>query len=308
MMIEHVDAIIDLRRYETLEKGATPGRGPAVLERLSETDTVSGRPTSARMDWAVDLGLPLARDHAHVDVLLWLGEAAFEPRGQRTLRALIEVMRAAEVDFAVLGDEELDVGDTARRLGDEALFQSLAGRNIEILARHSFDRIVTNDPHVLHALRNEYPALGGTYAVEHHTTFAAELLKRGKLAPSQAPAVRVTFHDPCYLGRYNHEYDAPRALLDALGLERVEMERAGPRSFCCGWGGGATVTDVPSRVRIPDLRMSQAVSTGATVVAAACPNCAVMLEGTAGDRLEVLDVIELLAARLRSGPARRVAP
>jgi Fe-S oxidoreductase len=302
MLIEHVDAVLDLRRFETLERGATPSGGALLLERLSETDTQAGRELGSRLDWASDLDLPIAREQGRFEVLLWLGEAAFDLRGQRTLRALVEVMRAAHVDFAVLAEEELDVGDVARRLGDEAQFQSLARRNIETLAKYQFTRIVTNDPHVLHVLKNEYAALGGDYHVAHHTTFAASLLQQGKLALAAAPARRVTYHDPCYLGRYNDEFEAPRALIDALGLERVEMDRSRARSFCCGAGGGAAVTDVPSRERIADLRMAEAVGTGASAVAAACPNCALMLDGATGPRLEVIDVIELLAAALRPQP------
>ena len=307
MMIEHVDAVIDLRRFETLEKGATPAKAAQALAALHETDTVSGRALGDRLDWASDLRLPLARDVKTFDVLLWLGESAFDLRGQRTLRALINVMRAANVDFAVLGEEERDIGDVARRLGDEAGFQRLAEENIRALARYRFHRIVTNDPHVLHALKNEYPAFGGRYEVSHHTTFAAGLLAAGLLTLGPVRAGKTAYHDPCYLGRYNGEFEAPRALLDALGLERVEMPRSRTRSFCCGWGGGASLTDIPSKKRIPDLRMAEAKETGASAVAVACPNCTVMLEGVADDPLDVVDVIELLARAVDAGRADEAA-
>ncbi len=298
MLIEHVDAIMDLRRYQTLELGATPGKGSDALSELKAADNPGGRTLASRLDWATDLALPRLADHGNCDVLLWLGDAAFDLRGQRTLRSLVRLLRKAAVDFAVLGADELDCGDLARRLGEEAIFRDLARRNVEILARYRFARILTADPHVLHCLRNEYPAFGGRYEVVHHTRFLADLLAAGRLKPSKISSGAVTYHDPCYLGRYNGEIDAPRTILDRLGLERLEMERSGLQSFCCGGGGGAPLTDIPGRRRIPDLRMDQARSTGAPTVAVACPNCALMLEGVVGPRPSIADVAELLEAAL----------
>lgn len=294
MMIEHVDAVIDLRRFETLERGATPPKAATVLEELRAADNPGGLPLARRMDWAADLGLPLIAGKGACDILLWLGDAAFDLRGQRTLRALVLLLRRAGVDFAVLGADELDCGDTARRLGDEATFQNLAARNIAVLGRYSFRRILTADPHALHVLRNEYPAFGGTFTVVHHTSMLLELIEAGRLAP-RALGRGITFHDPCYLGRYNGEIEAPRRLLDAIGLTRVEMERSGMRSSCCGGGGGAPLTDVAGKRRIPDVRMDHARATGAERVATACPNCTVMLEGVVGKRPDVADIAELVA-------------
>ena len=293
MMIEHVDAVIDLRRFETLERGATPGKAAEALEEMRIADNPGGRPLARRIDWAADLALPLISEREPCDVLLWLGDAAFDMRGQRSLRALIWLLRKADVDFAVLGAEELDCGDLARRLGDEATFQDLARRNIALLRRYRFRRIVTADPHVLHALRNEYPAFGGHYTVIHHTALLLELIEAGRLSP-RGQGGSVTYHDPCYLGRYNGEIEAPRRLLDALGFERREMERSGMRSSCCGGGGGAPLTDVAGKRRIPDVRMEHARATGAERLAAACPNCTVMLEGVTGARLPVADIAELV--------------
>jgi dimethylglycine catabolism B len=303
MMIEHVDAIVELRRHQTLMLGATPGKGATALAELKAADNPGGRSLASRLDWAADLALPtLARlaqaSAGPVDMLLWLGDAAFDLRGQRTLRSLVRLLRQAKVDFAVLGAEELDCGDLARRLGDEALFQDLARRNIAILGKYSFGRILTADPHVLHGLKNEYPALGGRYEVVHHSTLLAELLQSGRLAPTKVLGGAVAYHDPCYLGRYNGEIAAPRAILDRLGVERREMERSGMRSSCCGGGGGAPLTDIPGKQRIPDLRMAQARATGASTLAVACPNCALMLEGVVGPRPVVADVAELLEAAL----------
>jgi len=297
MMIEHVDAVIDLRRYQTLELGATPGKGAEVLEELRATDTVSGRALSTRLDWAADLRLPVLAERGACDVLLWVGEGGFELRAQRTLRAVVKLLHAAKVlDIAVLGEEELDCGDLARRLGDEATFQDLARRNIATLAKYRFNRIVTCDPHVLHALRNEYPALGGHYTVEHHTTFFARMIEEARLTPKPLRQEAITFHDPCYLGRYNGEIEAPRKVLKSIGVKVIEMQRSGLRSSCCGWGGGAAFTDVPGKRRIADVRMEHVRATDAGTVAVACPNCAVMLEGVTQPRAEVTDVAELLWA------------
>ena len=302
MLIEHVDAVVDLRRNLTLERGELPGKAPLALENLALTDNAGGQDPVRRLDWAADLALPLARELGRpFDVLLWLGEGAFDLRGQRTLRALVKVLRHAGVDFAVLGEEEADTGDLARRLGDEAGFQRLARHNVGLLATHRFSRILTADPHVLHALAQEYPAFGGLYDVVHHTSFIAELMTDGQLPTNAAADLQVTYHDPCYLGRYNGVFDAPREVLRGLGAEVREMERSGPRSFCCGGGGGAPVTDVPGKRRIPDLRMDQARETGAPTVVVACPNCAVMLEGASGPRPAVTDIAELVADAL-DGP------
>jgi N,N-dimethylglycine/sarcosine dehydrogenase ferredoxin subunit len=296
MMIEHVDAVIDLRRFQTLELGAAPGKAADALAELREADNPGGRPLAGRLDWAADLALPLLSQKRQTDVLLWLGDGAFELRNQRTLRALVKLLRRAGIDFAVLGEEERDCGDLARRLGDEATFQDLARRNVATLSQYRFARIVTADPHVLHSLKNEYPAFGGRYEVIHHTTFLATLVDDKRLALAGPLTGRVTYHDPCYLGRYNGEIESPRAILSALGVDYVEMERYGFRSSCCGGGGGAPLTDVPGKRRIPDIRMDHARATGAATVAVACPNCAVMLEGVVGQRPVVADIAELLLA------------
>ena len=294
MMIEHVDAIIDLRRFQTLELGLTPGKGPEALAELQATDNPGGRAPESRLDWAADLNLPLMSETGAAETLLWLGDGAFELRNQRTLRALVKLLRFAQVEFAVLGTDELDTGDIARRLGDEATFQALARRTIATLAKYRFERIVTADPHVLHCLRNEYPALGGHYTVVHHTALLAELLADGLIRVRAPMGGRVTYHDPCYLARYNGETEAPRAILSKLGVDLVEMERAGLRARCCGGGGGAPLTDIPGKRRIPDMRMEDARATQAATVAVACPNCALMLEGVVQPRPAVMDVSELL--------------
>ncbi|MFY0992544.1 (Fe-S)-binding protein [Halomonas sp. C05BenzN] len=298
MMIEHVDAIVDMRRHLTLERGQTPNKGAEVLDNLIATDNPGGFDPGSRLHWAADLELPLMADVKQAEVLLWLGDGAFDMRNQRTLRSLVKVLRAAGVEFAVLGTEERDSGDVARRLGDEATFQSLARRNIATLSKYRFRRIVTCDPHSFHVLGNEYGELGGNYEVFHHSTFIAELYDAGRLAFAPWKGGSVTYHDPCYLGRYNGEFDAPRNVLKALGIEVKEMERSGFRSRCCGGGGGAPITDIPGERRIPDMRMNDVKESGAELVAVGCPQCTAMLEGVVDATAEVRDIAELVADAL----------
>ncbi|HEX2525219.1 MAG TPA: DUF3483 domain-containing protein [Geminicoccus sp.] len=308
MMIEHLDAIIDLRRFQTLELGAVPGKAPIALAELAATDNIHGRALDRRMDAFVDLDLPRLRDVGSTDLLLWLGDGAFDPRGQRAIRAFVQVARRAGLDLAVLGDEELDTGDLARRLGDEAQFQRLAKANIATLARYRFNRIVTTDPHVLNSLRNDYPEMGGRYTVVHHTALLLELLESGRLQTSAEVTLEpVAYHDPCYLGRWNGEFDAPRRLLDLMGVHRVEMARHGKMSRCCGGGGGAPLTDIPGPRRIPDMRMNDAKAVGAAGVVVACPTCTVMLEGVTGERPAVTEIAELVLARLVAPGVRAAA-
>ena len=298
MLIEHVDAIVGMRRNLTLTQGSAPNKAPQTLEHLRQTATQNGDDNKARYYWAIDLDVKTIDSNITVDVLLVAGEGAFDMRYQRTLRALVKLLKAANVDFAVMGALENDTGDTARRLGDEATFQSIAKHNIATFSSLSFKRILTADPHVLHILKNEYPAFGGHYQVLHHSTFLAQLVSSGALKLSQSTETRkLTYHDPCYLARYNNETESPRALLKSIGLQVNEMERSGLRGRCCGGGGGAPLTDIPGKQRIPDIRIHDALSIGAELVAVACPQCTAMLEGVV-ERPEVLDIAELLAASL----------
>jgi len=297
MMIEHVDAIGSLRRNLTLEQGATHGAGATVLDALALTGNPTAMPPAARIEWATDLDLPRLASKRSASVLLWLGPAAFEQRNQRTLRMLAKLMRRAGEDFAVLGEEEWDVGDTARRLGDEAQFQDCVRRVMSTLKQYRFERIVTADPHVMNALRNDYAVLGYHLTVEHHTQYLMRLIDEGRLQLEPAVAaknLRVTLHDPCYLGRYNQEYAAPRRLLAAAGVQVIEMQRSRRQSRCCGAGGGVMYTDVQGEQRISTQRMQDVQGVGADVVAVACPNCAVMLESARSANIRVADVVEFL--------------
>jgi Fe-S oxidoreductase len=240
------------------------------------------------------------------------GESGFDLRGQKTLRALVQALKAGGIVPAVLGAAETDCGDVARRLGDEVGYQRLARQLIATLQATPVSNIVTADPHLLHALRNEYPLLDPAWArrladgstrVWHHTELLADLLERQALRAVATPDTQVvTFHDPCYLGRYNGQTEAPRRALKAIGIRVVEMERHGLNARCCGGGGGAPTTDIPGQRRIPDIRTDDARALGADVIAVACPQCTAMLEGVVGKRPEVLDVAELVARAVEARP------
>ena len=310
MMIEHVDAIVDMRRFLTLEKGETPNKGAQILENIIATDNPNGHSPASRTHWAADQNLKVMKDVKQVDVLFWVSDGAFDMRSQRILRSFVTLLKAANVDVAILGDEERDCGDVARRLGDDATFQSLAKRNLAVLSQYQFNKIVTTDPHAFHCLKNEYGDFGSDellsvsgepVEVLHHTTFLNQLIKEGRLELDALPSNggKVTYHDPCYLGRYNGEYDAPRELLASLGIDITEMERSGYRSRCCGGGGGAPITDIPGERRIADMRMEDITSTGADMVAVGCQQCTAMLEGVVEPRPVVRDIAEILATQIR---------
>ena len=303
MMIEHVDAIVDMRRFLTLEKGNTPNKGAQVLENIIATDNPNGYSPASRTHWAADQNLNVMKDVKQTDVLFWVSDGAFDMRSQRILRAFVKLLKAANVDVAILGDEELDSGDVARRLGDDATFQNLAKRNLATLSKYRFNKIVTTDPHAFHCLKNEYGDFGSDalkdVEVLHHTTFLNRLVKEGRFNLNPFSGGKVTYHDPCYLGRYNGEYEAPRELLASLGIDIAEMEKSGYRSRCCGGGGGAPVTDIPGERRIADMRMEDVTSTGAELVAVGCQQCTAMLEGVVEPRPVVKDIAEILAGQLR---------
>ncbi len=296
MMIEHVDMIVDLRRHEALGKGAIPDKAAETLARLRDTGSQSGGDRENRFLWAADLDLRHLAPGESCDILWIVGEAGYVRRNQRTLRAFARLLKVAGVDVAVLGRDETDCGDLARRLGEEHAAWLRADELRSALDTRRFARIVTTDPHVMNSLRNDYPLLGARYVVQHHTELLADLIADGRLKVTGRIESSVAYHDPCYLGRWNGQFEAPRAILAAIAPDLRDMERSREKARCCGGGGGAPLADIPGKARIPDQRMEDVKATGAAIVAAACPNCMVMLEGVPGDRPEVADVAELLAS------------
>jgi heterodisulfide reductase subunit D len=242
------------------------------------------------------------------DILFWVGSAgSFDDRAKKITRAFVKLLNRANVDFAVLGTEESSSGDVAKRAGNEFLFQMQAMTNIEVLNAYNVKKIVTACPHSYNTLKNEYPELGGNYEVLHHTQFIQELVQQGKLdlSDSNLENDTITFHDPCYLGRANKEYDAPRTLLKAIGgSELVEMKRSKSNSLCCGAGGAQMFKDSEKgSMEINDLRTKDALNTKANVIATGCPFCNTMLTDGVKlhkkeDEVVVKDVAELLADSL----------
>ena len=326
--IEHVDAIVDMRRYQNLIESAFPGELGGLFKNLENKGNPWGMNARLRMDWAKDLDfdIPMAgadvEDLAEVDYLFWVGCAgAFEDRAKKTTRAVAELLHTAGVSFAVLGDGETCTGDPARRAGNEFLFQMLAMQNVEVLNEVGATKIVVTCAHCFNTIKNEYPQVGGQYEVVHHTQLLNRLVRENRLTPVARPgeadttgvastAETVTYHDPCYLGRHNQVYAPPRELLGALpGVEMREMPRHGEKSFCCGAGGARMWMEEKIGKRINIDRTEEALATGADRIAIGCPFCRVMLSDgltqkqSEGGReeVEVVDVAQMLLAAVRRG-------
>ncbi len=287
--IEHVDTIVDIRRYQTLMESAFPAELGGTFTKMERRGNPWGLPARQRLDWAkgLDFDVPVVgvdvESAADVDWLFWVGCAgAFEDRAKKTTRAVAELLHAADVRFAVLGDGETCTGDPARRAGNEALYQMLAAQNVETLNEVGAQRIVVTCAHCFNTISREYPAMGGRYDVVHHTQLLDRLVGEGRLrfAPGtgdDGTGTTVTYHDPCYLGRHNQVYEPPRELLAAAGVTVAEMPRNRETSFCCGAGGARMWMEETIGERIGTVRAAEAVATGASAIATACPFCTVML-------------------------------
>lgn len=300
--IAQMPKIVDMRRYLVMEEANLPENFQAVIRSLESRGHPFPGTQASRLEWAAGLDIPEASSGAQADTVLWVGCAgALVERGQQMTRALARLLKSAEVPFAILGREEKCTGDVARRLGHEFLFEQLAKDNIATLTRYGVRRIITACPHCFNTFRHEYPRLGGTFEVLHHSELLARLIDEGRLRPAAQPTgARVAFHDPCYLGRHNSVFDPPRSVVTrASGGRLVEMPECRAESFCCGGGGGMSFADEPPTLRVNQERARQALATGAGVVATACPFCLTMLEdgiaATKGDRtVRVADIAELL--------------
>jgi Fe-S oxidoreductase len=304
MFIEHVDAVVDLRRAAVMRHGRLPAGAAAALEHVRACDNRFGLPPSDRTAWIGGLEVRRLAPGEATDILLWTGDAAFEPRGQATLRAMALLLQGAALDFAVLGGDEPDCGDLARRLGDEALAGRQVARVCSTLERYRFSRILTIDPHVANAFRHDVPEVGSRWPVHHHAAFLAELVAAHRLRLEATDvASAVTVHDPCYVSRYLGESDATRRLLQAMGASIREPAHHGRGSRCCGFGGGAALADVPGRIRISEQRAHELATTGAARVAVSCPNCTAMLTAGSADALPVADIAELVLESARRSTA-----
>ena len=315
--IEHVDHIVDMRRFQVLVESSFPSEAGTMLKNLENKGNPWGMSAKARLEWTqgLDFEVPVlgqdVDDLAEVDYLYWVGCAgALEDRAKKTTRAFAELLHIAGVKFAVLGDNESCSGDPARRLGNEFVFQMLAQQNVEVLNEAGADRtvIVATCPHCFNSLAREYPQVGGHYEVVHHTQLLDRLVQEGRLTPVTPIDQLVTYHDPCYLGRHNKVYTPPREVLAGVpGLRQQEMHRCKERSFCCGAGGARMWMEEKIGKRINVERIDEALSLDPDVVSTACPYCMVMLSdavtakkqsGEAREDVEVLDVAQILRRSL----------
>ena len=309
--IEHIDHFVDMRRNQVMIATEFPAELNGLFKNLENKGNPWGMNASDRNAWIAEVDFDVRVFGANgedaipddVDYLFWVGCAgAFEDRAKRTTKSVAELLTIAGVQFMVLGEGETCTGDPARRAGNEFLFQMQAMQNVEVLNEIKARKIVVTCPHCLNTLGREYPQLGGNFEVVHHTQLLNELVKEGRLTAVTRVDQKVTYHDPCYLGRHNQVYVPPRELVDATGATRVEMERHADKSFCCGAGGARMWMEEKIGTRVNQNRGDEAIGTGASKVAVACPFCSVMLndavtkrqaEGTA-QGVEVVDVATLL--------------
>ena len=320
--IEHVDHIVDMRRYQVMIESSFPSELNGMFKNLENKGNPWGQNAKERLTWTegLDFEVPLFDgDLGDAEYLFWVGCAgAFEDRAKKTTRAVAELLHIAGAKYTVLGPEETCTGDPARRAGNEFLFQMLARQNVEVL-NSVFEgrdqrKIVVTCAHCFNTLANEYPALGGDYEVVHHTQLLNRLVRAKRLVPVAQVAEDVTYHDPCYLGRHNKIYKAPRELIGATGVQFREMPRHADRSMCCGAGGARMWMEEKIGKRINVDRVDEALGTAPSKIATGCPFCRVMLtdgvtarqnDGQANEKVEVVDVSQLLlsAVKRASKPA-----
>ncbi|HLI09789.1 MAG TPA: 4Fe-4S dicluster domain-containing protein [Ktedonobacteraceae bacterium] len=331
--IEHIPKIVDMRRYLVMEESEFPSEVTTLFNSIERNGNALGVSNDKRADWAAGLGVPLLAENPDADVLYWVGcMGSFDQRNQKVATAVVKILQAAGVNFAILGPEENCTGDPARRIGNEYLWQMMAQQNIETLNNYGFNVDEQNDhyaqnghapgnavaghalkhrtiisacPHCFNTIKNEYPQLGGNYEVLHHTVFIDKLVEEEKIRlPEGFDKRKMTYHDPCYIGRYNDIYEQPRRVLNVLDSNFTEMRRNRNKSFCCGGGGGRAWMEERIGKRVNQSRVNQALETGAEVLAAACPFCITMFDdGVKGveaeEQLQIEDIAELVARAIQ---------
>jgi len=298
---EHVDKIVDMRRYMVLMESNFPPEVQAVFKNMENNSNPWGIGWATRADWAKEMGVKIMSEDSDVDILYWVGCAgSFDDRNKKISASLVNIFNKAGIKFGILGVEEKCCGDSARRIGNEYLFQMLAMENIETLKKYNVKKIVTQCPHGYNTLKNEYPQFGGDFEVLHHTEFIADLIEKGKLKLTKPVNKTICYHDSCYLGRYNDIYDAPRKILDSIpSVKLVEMERNKGRSICCGAGGGRMWMEEHLGKRINEMRLENAIEVNPNLISTACPFCLTMFEDAIKEKgvqesLNGKDIVELV--------------
>ncbi len=305
--IEHIPAIVDMRRYKTLTEGEFPSELNQTFKNLETNFTPwSGVSHATRADWSKDQNVTTFAENSDVEYCFWVGCAgSFDERYQKVSKSIVKILQAANISFSILGTEEKCNGDTARRLGNEYLAQMSIQENIQTMQKYKIKKIVTGCPHCFNTIRNEYPDFGFEAEVIHHSELIEDLLKHGKIKAKDVPADQssITYHDSCYLGRHNEVYEEPRETLKALGAELKEMEKNKKDGMCCGAGGGRMWMEETIGDRVNEVRAEQAIDTGASTVAVACPFCMTMMQDGVkakgqAEGVTVKDVSEIVAENL----------
>jgi Fe-S oxidoreductase len=307
--IEHVRKLIGFRRNLVMSQSKMPESAQLMLRNMQSRGNPWAGVTSMRLrgDWANEAGLKVLAEGESADTIFWAGcTGALVERNVKATLAMAKVFKAAGVDFGVLGDAETCCGDPARRAGYEFQFQIMAEQNIENFKSHNVKQIITSCPHCYNTLKNEYPRFGGDFKVVHYTRFVADLIKQGKLKLTKELNSKITYHDPCYLGRYNNVYEEPRQILQSIAKTKlVEMERSRNTSFCCGGGGGLMwIEEQPGTTKINQMRLDDALKTGADTVVTSCPYCLQMFEESIDhqgikDKVKAVDLIELVEEAMK---------
>ena len=298
--------ILRARQDLVMMESKFPQEAMETFDKIENYGNPWGLSPQERELWMENKDVPLMREKKEAEVLYWAGCAgAYDNRGKEISQAVVDVLNEAKVDFASLGNEENCTGDSARRIGNEYLFQTMAEKNLEIFGKYKFKKIVTQCPHCFTTLKNDYSELGANLEVVHHSQFIGELVSEGKISPKAWLDEDVTYHDACYLGRHNDEYDAPRDVIQSImkNGSLVEMEKSREESFCCGAGGGNMWYEIKTGERINHNRFKQAADTGATTVATSCNFCNIMMEDgmkvTGNDeKMKVMDIAELVSKSL----------
>ena len=303
--IEYVDKIVDMRRHLVQEQASFPEELGRTFRGMETHSNPWGIGADKRADWAEGLDIPLLSENPDAEYLFYVGCAgSFDDRAKRITQAVATILTKAGVSFAILGKDEPCNGDTARRLGNEYLYQTMAGMAVEVLAGHNVKKVITNCPHCFNTIKNEFPQFDGNYEVVHGSELVAGLVREGRVRLGKEAAKTIVYHDSCYLGRYNEVYDAPRQLLEAIpGVILKEADRSRNTGMCCGAGGGRMWIEEDPSQRVNSLRVEQLLETEPDVIASACPYCMTMLDdGVKAKELEgrvdTRDILEIVAAAI----------